>query len=113
MSQEFTEKIFTRGEQGTGNEIIFETNRLAYASNTTKISLLRDLAPLGLFSINEGREVFNLAPVEGGDERIKTLNVVNADIIFRREKSKRRWRIASKIYSANLSIKQILVGNTR
>jgi hypothetical protein len=39
----------------------------------------RYLAPLGLFSINEGREVFNLAPVEGGDERIKTLNVVIAD----------------------------------
>ncbi|QNG61783.1 phage portal protein [Bacillus sp. PAMC26568] len=79
MSQEFTEKLFTRGEQGTGNEIIFEANRLSYASNTTKIALLRDLAPLGLFTINEGREVFNMAPVEGGDERIKTLNVVNAD----------------------------------
>ncbi|MGM0923324.1 MAG: hypothetical protein ACQEWW_19280 [Bacillota bacterium] len=39
----------------------------------------RYLAPLGLFSINEGREVFNLAHVEGGDERIKTLNVVIAD----------------------------------
>ncbi|WP_307435183.1 phage portal protein [Bacillus sp. V2I10] len=40
MSQEFTEKIFTREEQGTGNEIIFEANRFAYAFNTTKISLL-------------------------------------------------------------------------
>lgn len=78
ISQEFTEKLFTRNEKGHGNEIIFEANRLAYASNTTKISLLRDLAPLGLFSTNEGREIFNMAPVEGGDERIKTLNVVNA-----------------------------------
>jgi len=79
FSQEFTEKLFTKEEQKRGNEIIFEANRLAYASNTTKISLLRDLAPLGLFTINEGREIFNLAPVDGGDERIKTLNVVNAE----------------------------------
>ncbi|WP_227397333.1 phage portal protein [Jeotgalibacillus aurantiacus] len=78
FSQEFTEKLFTKEEQKRGNEIIFEANRLAYASNTTKISLLRDLAPLGLFTINEGREIFNMAPVDGGDERIKTLNVVNA-----------------------------------
>lgn len=79
LSQEFTEKLFTRGEQGHGNEIIFEANRLAYASNTTKIALLRELAPLGFFTINEGREVFNMAPVEGGDKRIQTLNVVDAN----------------------------------
>lgn len=79
MSLEFTSKLFTDRERGYGNEIIFEANRLAYASNTTKISLIRDLAPLGLFTVNEGREVFNLAPVEGGDKRIQTLNVVNAD----------------------------------
>ena len=33
---------------------------------------------MGLFTINEGREIFNLAPVDGGDKRIQTLNVVDA-----------------------------------
>lgn len=79
MSQEFTSKLFTEREQGHGNEIIFEANRLAYASNKTKIALLKELAPLGLFTINEGREIFNMAPVEGGEKRIQTLNVVDAD----------------------------------
>jgi HK97 family phage portal protein len=40
MSLEFTSKLFTSREQGHGNEIIFEANRLQYASNTTKINLI-------------------------------------------------------------------------
>lgn len=78
MSLEFTSKLFSPGERTRGHEIIFEANRLQYVSTKTKVSMLRDLAPLGLFTINEGREIFNLAPVEGGDKRIQTLNVVDA-----------------------------------
>lgn len=79
MSLECTDKLFTERERGFGNSVMFEANRLQYVSTRTKISLLRELAPLGLFTINEGREIFNLAPVEGGDKRIQTLNVVDAD----------------------------------
>ena len=79
LSLEFTSKIFTDRERGFGNEIIFTANRLQYASATTKIALLRDLMPYGLLTINEGREVFNLPPVEDGDKRVQTLNVVDAD----------------------------------
>ncbi|EPE61260.1 phage portal domain protein [Exiguobacterium sp. S17] len=39
---------------------------------------MRDLMPLGLFTLNEAREIFNLSPVEDGDKRIQTLNVVDA-----------------------------------
>jgi HK97 family phage portal protein len=35
LSEEFTEKIFTQHERDFGNEVIFEANRLQYASNTT------------------------------------------------------------------------------
>lgn len=79
LSLECTAKLFTDKERGFGNSVMFEANRLQYVSTRTKISLLRELAPLGLFTINEGREIFNLAPVEGGDKRIQTLNVVDAD----------------------------------
>ena len=79
LSLEFTSKLFTDKALGYGNEIIFEANRLQYASNTTKVSMIRELTPLGLLSKNEGREIFNLSPIEGGDEFIQTLNVVNAD----------------------------------
>ena len=78
MSLEFTSKLFTTGERGRGHEIVFEANRLQYISTRTKVQMLKDLAPLGLFTINEGREIFNLAPVDGGDKRIQTLNVVDA-----------------------------------
>lgn len=80
FSQEFTAKLFTENEKKQGNEIIFEANRLQYASNTTKIAMVRDLMPLGILSKNEAREIFNLSSIEGGDEFIQTLNVVNANL---------------------------------
>ena len=65
MSLEFTNKIFTATEKYFGNEIIFESNRLQYASNKTKIELLRYAN--NIMTINELREVFNLTPIENGD----------------------------------------------
>lgn len=79
LSQEFTIKLFTDREKGHGNEIIFESNRLQYASNKTKIQLIKELMPYGMFTINQALEVFNLPPVEGGDKRLQTLNVVDAN----------------------------------
>lgn len=65
MSLEFTNKIFTPTEKSFGNEILFESNRLQYASNNTKIELVRYCG--NIMTINEQREVFNLSPIEGGD----------------------------------------------
>ncbi len=65
MSLEFSNKIFTPTEKRFGNEILFESNRLQYASNKTKIELVRYAS--NIMTINEQREVFNLAPIDGGD----------------------------------------------
>lgn len=65
MSLEFSNKIFTPTEKSFGNEIIFESNRLQYASNKTKIELVRYCS--NIMTINEQREVFNLAPVDNGN----------------------------------------------
>ena len=65
MSLEFSNKLFTPTEKAFGNEILFESNRLQYASNKTKIELIRYAS--NIMTINEQREVFNLAPVENGD----------------------------------------------
>ena len=65
MSLEFSNKIFTATEKGFGNEILFESNRLQYASNKTKIELVRFAS--NIMTINELREVYNLSPIEGGD----------------------------------------------
>ncbi len=66
MSLEFSNKLFTPTERYFGNEIIFESNRLQYASNKTKIELVRYAN--NIMSINELREVFNLTPIDNGDE---------------------------------------------
>ena len=79
LSLECTTKLFTNREQGHGNEIIFEANRLQYVSAKTKIQLIKELSPLGLLSVNEGREIFNLGPVEDGDKRYVSLNYVDAE----------------------------------
>lgn len=79
LGQEMTAKIFTPREIAYGNEIIFESGRLQYASNATKVALIEKLMPMGLMSINEAREVLNLPGVDGGERRIFSLNYVNAD----------------------------------
>jgi HK97 family phage portal protein len=79
LSLEFTEKIFTQREKGHGNEIIFEANRLQYASNKTKIEVVNTLVDRGMMSLNQGLEMFNLPPIEDGDKRILSLNFIDAD----------------------------------
>ena len=78
MSLEFSNKLFTPTEKGFGNEIIFESNRLQYASNNTKIELLR--YGNNIMTINELREVFNLAPREDGDVIMQDLNHIDSNI---------------------------------
>jgi len=78
MGLEFTAKLFTEREIGFGNKIIFESSRLQYASATTKSNLITNLMGLAVLSVNEAREILNLAPVEGGDVRYQSLNFVDA-----------------------------------
>ena len=75
MSLEFTNKLFTPTERFFGNEIVFESNRLQYASNKTKIELLRYAN--NIMTINELREVFNLTPIENGDAILIDQNHTN------------------------------------
>jgi HK97 family phage portal protein len=79
LSLEFTAKLFTHREKGFGNEIVFSASRLMYAANATKVAMAKELMPMGIFTINEMREVFELEPVADGDKRLQTLNVVSAD----------------------------------
>lgn len=79
MGLELTQKIFTKREQQFGNSIIFESNRLAYASNESKTNLLKELVPMGLLTTNQALEILNLPPVEDGNKRLQSLNYVNQD----------------------------------
>lgn len=74
LSLEMTAKLFTRREQLEGHEIIFEANRLQYASAKTKIELVNTLGMLGIIMENEGREVFNMPKLPNGDKLIENWN---------------------------------------
>ena len=69
LSEGLTKAMFTERERANGNEVMFTSNRLQYMSNADKLAVAAQLTDRGIFSINEAREVFNLAPVEGGDIR--------------------------------------------
>lgn len=69
LSDGLTKAMYTERERANGNEVIFTSNRLQYMSNADKLQVAAQLTDRGIFSINEAREVFNLAPVEGGDIR--------------------------------------------
>ena len=69
LSDGLTKAMFTERERATGNSVMFTSNRLQYMSNADKLQVAAQLTDRGIFSINEAREVFNLAPVEGGDIR--------------------------------------------
>lgn len=73
LSNEYTRKIFSRRERGFGNKIIFEASNLQYASMNTKLQLVQ-MVDRGALTPNEWREVFNLAPIKGGDEAIRRLD---------------------------------------
>ena len=69
LSDGLTNAMFTERERATGNSCIFTANKLQYMSNADKLAVAAQLTDRGIFSINEAREVFNLAPVDGGDIR--------------------------------------------
>ena len=73
LSNEYTRKIFSRRERGFGNKIIFEAANLQYASMNIKLQLVQ-MVDRGALTPNEWREVFNLAPIKGGDEPIRRLD---------------------------------------
>ncbi len=78
LSMEFTSKIFNDREQAFGNSIMFESGRLQFTSNATKVNLIKELMPYGLLTVNQALEILNLPGVEDGERRLQTLNVVNA-----------------------------------
>jgi len=73
LAGEYTRKIFSKGERRRGNKIVFESLNLQYASMRTKLSLVQ-FVDRAMMSPNEARKVFNLPPVEGGDELIRRLD---------------------------------------
>ena len=76
MGQAFTNACFTQREKDVGNKIIFASSAMINASMSEKVQLISSTREIGLMTTNEQRELFGLPPVEGGDERIVSLNYI-------------------------------------
>lgn len=70
LSEGLSNILFTPTERRHGNRCMFSSSRLQYASNGTKRAIVSDMIDRGLMTINEGREILQLQPLEGGDVRL-------------------------------------------
>lgn len=69
LSQALTRLLFTDREIANGNYVIFESTRLQHADTATKISLITQMFDRGFLTHNQGLEILNLPPIDGGDSR--------------------------------------------
>lgn len=70
FSEVMTKMLFTFREQSQGNMVMATANRIQYMANADKLNVSRDLLDRGILTLNDVREIWNLPPVDGGDERI-------------------------------------------
>ena len=70
FSEVMTKMLFTLREQSNGNKVMATANRLQYLSNQDKLNVSSQMLDRGIMSINDVREIWNLPPVEDGDQRI-------------------------------------------
>jgi hypothetical protein len=68
LSLVMTNMTFTPKEISFGNQLLFTANRLQYASNGSKLDIVTQLFDRGFLTHNQGREVFNMLPIEDGDK---------------------------------------------
>lgn len=68
LSEVITEMVFTPEQQSYKNKVLFTSSRLAFMSNNEKLQISEKLLDRGVLSVNEVREIWNLPPIEDGDE---------------------------------------------
>lgn len=68
LGQVQTNMVFSKHETAFGNEIRYTSSYLAFASNKTKMDLCFGMFDRGMMTPNEGRSMWQLPKVDGGDE---------------------------------------------
>lgn len=70
FSEVMTKMLFTDREQANGSLIMATANRLQYMTNADKLSVSAQMLDRGIMSRNEVREIWNLPPIDDGDNYI-------------------------------------------
>ena len=79
LSEAFSLGLLTDNQLERGEQIVFYSERLQYASWNTKVQAIEKLMSLGIMSLNESRGLLGLEPIEGGNKRLQSLNFVDAN----------------------------------
>jgi len=79
LSLVLTSMFFSDRELANGNEITYSANRLQLATIDKKVSLIVQMFDRGMLTMNEGREIMQMSPVEDGDVRMIRGEYVNTD----------------------------------
>lgn len=79
LSAELTSKIYTKRELNFDNWIVYEQNKLAFASLDKKIKLFSTVVLYGGMTVNEWRLACNMVPIDGGDDRVMRLDAGTVD----------------------------------
>lgn len=66
LGEALTQATYTMRER-PANRISFSSNRLEFASASSKRNMNKDMTDRAIMTINEGREILQLPPMEGGD----------------------------------------------
>lgn len=81
FEQAFSSRLFTPREQDVGHRVKVYYNKIAYLSSEDKLDLANLAKATGLMTLNQVAEMFGMAPFEGGDRRLQSLNYVNNDLV--------------------------------
>lgn len=74
LGQAMTKCFFSKWQQTNGSEIILYPNKIDLMSTSEKVSLISATNAMGVWTVNEVREMFGKPPVEGGDVRPRGYN---------------------------------------
>jgi len=79
LSLTLTQMFFSEREQALGNEVMYSANRLQFAPTDKKVSMIVQMFDRGMLTMNEGREIMQMEPVEDGDVRMIRGEYVSTD----------------------------------
>lgn len=77
FSEVITKMIYSPREQAQGSRISATSNRLQYMTNKDKLEVSSQMLDRGLMTRNEIRDIWNLPPVDDGDEMLVRAEYIN------------------------------------
>jgi hypothetical protein len=85
LGQILTNMLMTQAEIEKGYCVTFESTKLQFASNNTKLNVSQQLFDRGILSINQVMDIWCLPHVENGDERFIRKEYTNINNLDKKE----------------------------